>query len=182
MGIKSTGYNIFVLGPTGTGKATAIRQYIEQDAVNVPPANDWIYLYNFLEPDKPNAVALPTGLGRSLRDDLGALIKELQRDIPAAFEHEDYTKERDKILGELKTVQEKLFEQLTARVETYNFSFIRLPGGFVLVPVVGGKPITEEQFEQLTDEQREKVRKLREKLQVEVDKTMARMRVQERAT
>lgn len=180
MGIKNPGYNIFVLGPTGTGKATAVRQYIEQDAATLPPADDWIYLYNFHEPSKPNAVSLPTGLGSSLRDDLGTLIKMLQREIPAAFEHEDYIRERDKILGELKEEQEKLFQELTTAVEAYSFSLIRLPNGFVLVPMVGGKPITEEQFEQLTDEQKEKVRQLREKLQTQVDKTIATMRGRER--
>ena len=181
MGVKGVGYNTFVLGPAGAGKATAVRQFLEQDAAVAPPANDWIYLYNFHEPGKPNAVSLPHGLGRTLRDDLQGLLKELRRTIPAAFEDEDYIRERDKILTELKEVQEQKFSELTAAVEKYSFSLIRLPGGFVLVPMVGGKPITEEQFEQLTDEQREKLKKLREKLQVDVDRTMAALREVERA-
>ena len=181
MGVQGVGYNIFVLGPTGAGKATAVRQFLEQDAAAAPPANDWIYLYNFHEPGKPNAVSLPHGLGRTLRDDLQGLLKELRRTIPAAFENEDYIRERDKIISELKEVQEQKFSELTTTVEKYSFSLIRLPGGFVLVPMVGGKPITEEQFEQLTEEQREKLKKLREKLQVDVDRTMAALREVERA-
>jgi len=181
MGVKGVGYNMFVLGPAGAGKATAVRQFLEQDAASAPPADDWIYLYNFHEEGKPNAVSVPNGLGRSLRDDLQEVLKELQSTIPAAFENEDYVKERDKIIGELKETQEEFFQQLTEAVEKYSFSLIRLPGGFVLAPVVGGKPITEEQFEQLSDEQKEKVRQLREKLQEDVDKTMAVMRENERA-
>jgi lon-related putative ATP-dependent protease len=180
MGVRGAGYNIFVLGPAGAGKATAVRQFLEQDAASAPPANDWIYLYNFQEAGKPNAVSLPNGLGRSLRDDLQNLLKELKRTIPAAFENEDYIRERDKIITELKEVQEQKFGELTETVEKYSFSLIRLPGGFVLVPMVGGKPITEEQFEQLTDEQKEKLKQLREKLQVDVDKTMSSLRKVER--
>jgi len=181
MGVKGPGYNVFVLGPAGAGKATAVRQSLEQDAALAPPANDWIYLYNFEKEGQPNAVSLPSGLGRSLRDNLQEVLKELQSTIPAAFEDEDYIKERDKIIGELNKTQEEQFQQLTAAVEKYNFSLIRLPGGFVLMPVVGGKPITEEQFEQLSDEQKEKLRQLREKLQENVDKTMIVMRKNENA-
>ena len=181
MGVEGVGYNMFVLGPAGAGKATAVRQFLEQDAASAPPANDWIYLYNFREAGKPNAVSLPNGLGRSLRDDLQGLLKELQRAIPAAFEDEDYSREHDKIIGELKETQEQIFQQLAEIVEKYSFSLIRLPGGFVLAPMVGEKPITEEQFEQLTDEQKDKLKQLREKLQVDVDKTMSTMREKERA-
>ncbi|RME79998.1 MAG: ATP-dependent protease, partial [Caldilineae bacterium] len=182
MRVKSTGYNVFVLGPPGTGKATAVRQFIEADAAKLPPANDWLYVYNFHEPNKPNAIRLPAGTGVTLRDDLAKLLKELQRSIPAAFESEDYIKERDKIVAEFKEEQERMFQQLKAKVEQYSFSIIRLPGGFVLAPVVGGKPLTDEQFERLTEEQKEKVRKLREHLQTEVDKTLTAMRQRERDT
>ncbi len=182
MGMAANGYNIFVLGPAGTGKATAVRQFIQADAAKLPPANDWIYVFNFQEPGHPNAMRLPPGKGRSLRTDLESLVKELQRAIPAAFESEDYIKERDKIVNALKEEQEKQFEQLTEQVSKYNFSLIRLPGGFMLTPVIGGKPITDVQFEQLTDEQKDKLRKLREKLQEQVDITIAAMRQREQET
>lgn len=179
MGMAANGYNIFVLGPAGTGKATAVRQFIQADAAQLPPADDWIYVFNFKQPGHPNAMRLPPGKGRALRSDLEDLVKELQRAIPAAFESEDYIKERDKIINALKEEQEKQFEQLTEQVSKYNFSLIRLPGGFMLTPVVGGKPITDVQFEQLTDEQKDKLRKLREKLQEQVDITIAAMRQRE---
>jgi len=180
IGLRNSGYNIFVLGPPGTGKATAVRQFIEADAAKAAAVGDWIYLFNFEQPNCPNAIALPNGLGRSLRDDLETLIKELQRIIPAAFESEDYIKERDKLVSALKEDQEAMFQELTKTVEEYSFSIIRLPGGFVLAPVVGGKPISDAQFEKLSDEQKGKVRQLREKLQHRVDKTLQAMRKRER--
>lgn len=179
MGMSANGYNIFVQGPAGTGKSTAVRQFIQADAVKLPPADDWIYVYNFQDPGHPNAMHVPPGRGRALHDDLAATIRQLQQTIPGAFESEDYVKQREKIIEELKGDHEKLFAQLTEQVEKFSFSLIRLPGGFMLSPVVGGKPITDAQFEQLTDEQKDKLRKLREKLQEQVDKTIIAMRQRE---
>ena len=176
MGMSAAGYNIFVLGPAGTGKTTAVRRFIEADAAKARPADDWVYVYNFQEPGRPNAMRLPAGRGRVLRDDINGLLKELQRAIPEAFDSEEYIAQRDKILNALNEDQQKLFEQLTALVEKYSFSLIRLPNGFMLAPMVGGKPLTDQQFEQLTDEQKEKLLKLRAFLQEEVDKTLAVMR------
>lgn len=180
MSLEATGYNIFVLGPMGSGKSTAVRHFIEQDAAKRPPARDWVYLYNFHEPSQPNVLSLPSGRGRVLRDDLEKLLKLLRRTIPEAFESEDYTNARDAIIARVKEAHEKMFKELTEMVEKYSFSLIRLPGGFMLVPAVAGKPITDEQFEQLTDEQKEKLKELRVRLQAQVDKTMNAMRDVER--
>jgi len=179
MGMSAAGYHIFVLGPAGTGKSTAVRQFIEAAAAQGPRADDWVYVHNFQDPSHPNAIRVPPGRGRVLRDDLKALIKRLQKIVPAAFESEEYIRERDKILAAMKEDHERMFQQLTELVERFSFSLIRLPGGFMLTPVVGGKPITDAQFEQLTEEQRDKLRRLRERLQEEVDKTIMAMRQRE---
>ncbi len=179
MGMSAKGYNIFVVGPAGTGKSTAVRQFIQADAARLAPAGDWIYVHNFQDPSHPNAILVPAGKGRALRTDLEALVKELQRAIPAAFESEDYVKERDKIIAALKEDHEARFRQISEQVEKYNFSLIRLPGGFMLTPVIGGKPITDAQFEQLTEEQRDKLLKLREKLQADLDTAIIKMRQRE---
>ena len=56
--IKSCGYNLFALGPTGTGKFTAVRQIVGQTATERPPAPDWCYVNNFNESHKPTALCL----------------------------------------------------------------------------------------------------------------------------
>ena len=72
--LEKPGYNIFVTGLTGTGKATAILEYIQRtverrrQADALPLPDDWCYVYNFDEPDRPDALRLPPGVGRRLRD------------------------------------------------------------------------------------------------------------------
>ena len=59
--MKSAGFNIYVLGESGTGRTTAIQHFVESKAAGDPPAPDWIYVHNFAEPDKPLAISFPPG-------------------------------------------------------------------------------------------------------------------------
>lgn len=40
IGIQHDGFNLFALGPNGTGKFTAVRQYLQQKAVQQPAPDD----------------------------------------------------------------------------------------------------------------------------------------------
>ncbi|HHB90323.1 MAG TPA: ATP-binding protein, partial [Anaerolineae bacterium] len=95
---------------------------------------------------------------------------------------EEYQKERERIIEELKRMQEETWQKLNEYVEQYSFGIVRIPGGFMLTPVVKGKPLTDEQFEKLSDEQKEKLRQIRTMLTEQVEKTMRAMRQMERDT
>src|SRR5659263_346294 len=43
IGVPSHGYNIYALGPTGTGKATVIMQHLKAAAASRPAPDDWVY-------------------------------------------------------------------------------------------------------------------------------------------
>src|SRR5690606_14436990 len=47
IGIHRPGYNLFVLGPAGTGKHTAIRHFLARAAAGEPAPADWCYVHNF---------------------------------------------------------------------------------------------------------------------------------------
>lgn len=60
-GMRSTGYNIFALGPPGTGKRSLIKKYFEQQAKFDPIPDDWCYIHNFEQEHKPKVISLPPG-------------------------------------------------------------------------------------------------------------------------
>ena len=91
------GYNLFVLGPPGTGRHRFVREFLAQQAAARPAAPDWCYVNNFTEPHKPRALELPAGRGTKLRDEVQVLIEEVQTAIPAAFESEDYHTRRESL-------------------------------------------------------------------------------------
>ena len=90
IGIRRHGYNLFIMGPPGTGKHTVARQFLEQKAVLGQPPSDWCYVNNFDQPHIPRALRLPPGTGTSLRHDIDKVIEDLRLAIPAAFESDEY--------------------------------------------------------------------------------------------
>ncbi|MSP42202.1 MAG: hypothetical protein EXR08_02355 [Alphaproteobacteria bacterium] len=57
------GFNLFVMGDPGSGKRSLVRQLLQQRAATRPVPGDWVYVYNFAEPHKPNAIELPAARG-----------------------------------------------------------------------------------------------------------------------
>ena len=102
VGIRQDGYNIYALGPSGSGKHTIIRKLLTERSASRNTPNDWCYLYNFQEPNKPRALSFPPGMGRQLRDDMARLVEDLVNTIPAAFESEEFRARRQQIDAELK--------------------------------------------------------------------------------
>lgn len=44
--IKSKGYNLFCLGPEGTGKTSLVKRILVKEAKERPTPQDWVYVYN----------------------------------------------------------------------------------------------------------------------------------------
>src|SRR5262249_12278644 len=64
--IKSYDFNIFVLGPAASGKTTAVKAHLGPKAAQMPTPVDWVYVYNFENPNRPKALQLPHGRGKAL--------------------------------------------------------------------------------------------------------------------
>ena len=74
--IKSKGYNLFCLGPEGTGKASLVKRILEEEAKKRPTPKDWAYVYNFEEPHKPHAINFPAGKAGDFAKDVDKLIED----------------------------------------------------------------------------------------------------------
>ena len=82
--MRCDGYNLYALGPPGTGKRTIICDYLQKRAQHEPRPSDWCYVNNFADAQKPRGVALPPGRGKQLKQDMKQLVEDLQASIPAA--------------------------------------------------------------------------------------------------
>jgi hypothetical protein len=68
IGIRRAGYNLFVLGPSASGKHTIVRQYVEHKARAEPIPSDWCYVNNLWSRRRGQRVS-----GRARRPALGAV-------------------------------------------------------------------------------------------------------------
>ena len=62
--IKAKGYNIFICGMTGTGKTSYAQNIARKMAKKCKTPDDWCYVYNFNNSNRPKAINLPAGLGK----------------------------------------------------------------------------------------------------------------------
>src|SRR5688572_17236453 len=88
--IKSHDFNIFVLGPPASGKTTAVKAHLGPKAAEAPTPSDWVYVYNFDNPNRPRALKLPHGRAKELASGMVGVLDELRSVLPTLFESEDY--------------------------------------------------------------------------------------------
>ncbi|MFP3983110.1 MAG: Lon protease family protein [Desulfurivibrionaceae bacterium] len=170
--IKSHGYHMFALGPTGTGKTTTIHKYLVQDARKRPVPDDWLYVNNFEDPDKPRAIRLPAGKGRELTDDLDNLVEELKTEVPGAFESKEYKEEQQKLQNEYQEKGSELFQKLHEKARERNFRLMQSPQGLILAPVREGEALSPDQVAELNEDEQKKIEEDHQELEKEMRETM----------
>jgi Lon-like LonC helical domain len=107
--MRRKGYNIYALGPSGTGKHTVIEDLLRQRANSMPTPPDWCYVNNFADPQKPRRLQLPPGRATGLREAMRRLVEELRAALPAAFERDDYRARREVIDQQFRERNEQAF-------------------------------------------------------------------------
>ncbi len=156
-GIHQEGYNLFVLGPSGMGKRSMVRQFLEKKAHAEPDPADWCYVNNFPEPHKPLALKLPTGKGAELRRDMARLVDYLRTAIPALFESEEYRTKISALQDEFNKQQEQAFKDLGSDAEKQGIVLLRTPDGFAFAPTRDQEVIPPEQFENLPADEKSRL-------------------------
>ena len=170
LGMQQRGYNLYALGPRGVGKNDAIEEYLARKAEQEPTPPDCCYIYNFDEPHQPRTLSLPPGMGLQLREDLEKLLAELQAVIPGAFESEEYQSQRQAIGEEYQQKQEEALETLAERARERDIALLRTQAGLAFAPMREGEVIPPDQFAELPEEERERVKGEIEELQAELQK------------
>ena len=131
------GYNIYALGPTGSGKYTLVRKYAEARAATQPPPNDWCYVNNFEQPYMPNMLRLPAGKGKQLRQDMSRFVEDLRRALSSAFESEEYLARHQALEADFQERQQARLMALQEQAKTRELAMLRTQSGLVFAPIRG---------------------------------------------
>jgi lon-related putative ATP-dependent protease len=170
--IRRKGYNIFALGPAGTGKQTILTKFFDEVAAEDPVPLDWCYVNNFKEPHRSRAIGLPAGKGVEFRQDIEGLVEELRTALSGAFESDEYRTRMREIEERLEEQQGKAFEELGERSKEKGFAMIRTPTGLVFAPIQEGEVMSPEEIQKLTEEQRKQLEQVASGLQEELKKVL----------
>lgn len=181
MGIEDGGYNIFAVGPTGTGKSSMIYEFLTRRAASLPVPSDWVYVYNFDEPSKPNVLRLDAGKGNELKKYMEKLVEELRAAITQSFESDDYAKQRQELVSRFEERQRERIEALNKEAEAAGFEIVASPAGIMVVPrTAAGEAMPPDEFEKLPTEERKKLEKGSRKINDDMQQAMREARRIER--
>jgi hypothetical protein len=145
MGVGHDGYNIFAVGPTGTGKSSMIYQFLTEQAASLPVPDDWVYVHNFDEPSRPRVIRMRSGQGQEFRKYMEGLVEDLKVAITQIFDSEDYARQRQELIGEFQERVKGQYEALNQKAEEQGFLILASPSGVVVTPKMpDGQPMPTE--------------------------------------
>ena len=182
LGVRETGFNLYISGQTGTGRTSTIRNLLRQRAKDEPTPDDWVYVYNFKDADNPLSLSLPAGRGSELAADMKELVESFKADIPKALESKEYEALRAEILEEYQSNNNELFQLLEKESEEKGFALQRTVSGLVIVPQKEGSNFTQDEYEALNDDERELLEETGKTLTERLNDVLRQVRDNEKAT
>ena len=182
MGIKHDGFNLFALGPNGTGKQTAIRHFLGNSAPQSPVPSDWCYVNNFEKPRHPKALRLPAGKACSLSRAMEQLVEALFTVLPSAFSSEEYQAQEKNIHEEFQEQQANEIGELEKKGAKEHIALIKTPAGFAFAPEKDGEVVKPEEFMLLKKKERDSIEKKIIALKTAMQSIMAQIPKSQRET
>lgn len=173
LGIDRSGFNLFVLGPAGIGKDSVLREVVGRLAARQPVADDWCYVHNFREPNRPRVLRLPAGMGRRLADAVDRLLEALLGAIPAAFEQEGYRARAEAIERDVKEREAATINALRVAAQQQGIALIETPTSYAFAPVnAQAELLKPDEFQQLPEARQQAIRAAIDALHEELQKQL----------
>ena len=148
--IRARGYHVYLSGETDLGRTYMLLNYLRPQARKAPTPPDIIYVHNFADPDRPLLFALPAGQGKKLKQSLKELVDAVVKELPRRFEASAYVKRRAKLVDKFQTARMGLLRKMNSVAVDKGFNLdMDENGGLTLFPLVEGKRLNEEEFDNL---------------------------------
>ena len=150
-------FNLFVLGPPGTGRHTAVDRVLREAAARRALPPDWAYVNNFDKPHRPAAMKLPAGAATRLRQQMERVVDDLASDIPALFDSDEYQAQRRAIDEEFGGRQEAAMAEFAERARAEGIAIVRTPMGYMVAALRDGKVLKTEDYNKLPKAERDAI-------------------------
>lgn len=149
--IDIKGYNLYLEGPSGVGKTMYTKKFLNARAAKDKVPNDWCYIYNFEDPNAPVAISFPAGQGKVFQETMEGFVKDIRKDIKKTFNNDDFEKEKKLIKQQYDAKRDLLLEKLNKRTLVQGFQVNPTENGIYMMPVLDGKTLAEDEFENLDE-------------------------------
>ncbi len=174
------GYNIFVAGLTGTGKTSMIKTYVDRLIASREirqgfHPHDWAYVYNFTDPDRPQAISMPQGACKEFRNRIFNLLNRLKEDLARAFSSDQYKNSHKKVIEDSQTERQQILQEIGDDTRKQGFLLEMTQMGPVLVPLIDGPPMDKAAYMNLDESLRRDLDKRHAELLKNVQTTFEKL-------
>jgi ATP-dependent Lon protease len=139
------GYNIYISGLSGTGKATTVQKMLESIGAGKVAIKDYVYVNNFEDPDYPVLLTFKAGQAKDFKKDIRQVMSFLSERIPVHMEAENYRKKRDVIVGKFKAVEWDIFEKFKKKLQVDGFTLKETEDDTdktpQIIPLINNEPV-----------------------------------------
>lgn len=153
--MPNSGYNIFVMGETGSGRLSMVMQYLQALAPNHAAPPSYAYVDNFENSREPIAIQLPAEQGQNFCKDIEKLITDVLATFPAAFENPSYQQKKTAIERQFVHTYRDATEYVDAQAREINIGLFSENDTFNFLPLIENRPMREEELSALSIEERE---------------------------
>ncbi len=155
--IKSRGYNLFCLGPEGTGKTSLVKRILEKEGKERKTPDDWAYVYNFDEPHKPVAINFAAGEASGFAKAMEEFADFAEHDLPEVVKNELYEEQLRLIREKYQEKRNDYIKVLQKKAKGKKVSLLHMPMGVVVAPMKNGEIISPDVFDTLSDEEKDEI-------------------------
>lgn len=178
LGMRKKGYNIFVMGQSGTGRNSYVKFITGEKASAESRPSDWVYVYNFKTPHMPIALKLEAGTGKRFGKEVENVINILKKELESMFLSKDYENDRNKLIHNYEEEYDKVVNTINEIAEKYGFKFDRLEDDRVVsIPVKNGRPMNEAQIKRLKQEELDELKENNNQLSLETVELFNQLRL-----
>ncbi|MEN9464470.1 MAG: hypothetical protein RL217_651 [Pseudomonadota bacterium] len=149
------GYNIFVMGETGTGRSSYVRDYLKSEAKRQKTPSVWCYVNNFSNTREPLALQFEASQAEVFKQQINELIDQLLATFPATFEHPTYQQKKSAIDYVFNRRYDKAIEQVEREAHKRGVAVYRDSSTISFTPMREGKALDETEFAQFSEQERD---------------------------
>ncbi|MBR5016329.1 MAG: AAA family ATPase, partial [Spirochaetia bacterium] len=157
VGINAKGYNIFVVGDSGTGKRSTVRKVLTKYK-NRRPLKDVVCVCNFSDQDSPNILYFSKGKGIEFKEAVRSFITLARKKLRIQTENKVFKSEKTEIFNFHENEDNKLRDDFEARLNRDHFALIRSKDdpdqGPELYPVYNGNPVAMDELRDMMNQKK----------------------------
>ncbi|TBR42206.1 ATP-binding protein [Marinomonas agarivorans] len=153
--MQRSGYNIYAMGDSGTGRSSYVTSYLKSEAKRQAAPSEWAYINNFSDNRSAQALQFSPDCATIFDEDMRDFIDGLMATFPAAFEHPNYQQQKTTIDREFNELYETAITKVERAALRMNVVMFRDANSVSFAPMRDGKALDDTEFASLTDDERD---------------------------